>query len=516
MKGRKYLAAVLAAGMVAGLAACGSSSGSTATTTPTGNTDAAASTEAAESTGDNDELTHLVMAFPTFTGAPADTQMVQDAMNDILKDKGIELELQISDLASYKQNMTLALSSGDQIDLMNTIQQDYATLISQGSLTDLEADGLLETYGSAIPAEVGQEYIDACRVNGQLYGLPREGDYAQGRGCIAVGTQYLDGIGYTAPADAGEIIHISEDELNEILAKLHETYPDIEVMRPAANGVMQYTSFDFLGGNMFGVLDNYGKELKVIDPFASQSYMDFCKLMYDWNQKGYISQDAKTDTTSVGVLEAQGALLAYQTGGKPGSKVQESGLGMDMTIFQTKEDFMAGSSVASFMWTIPATTADAGKAMTLLSELYTNPDLINLLIYGIEGTHYTLQKDGTVLTKSASDGSTAYGTLGWMAPGQFHSYVASGNDTALWDQMREFNNNSTKSKAVGFTFDGTSVTNEIAAVQAVYDEYKISVEYGFLDPETALPEMDAKMMSAGLQDIIDAKQSQLDAWAAQQ
>ena len=35
-----------------------------------------------------------------------------------------------------------------------------------------------------------------------------------------------------------------------------------------------------------------------------------------------------------------------------------------------------------------------------------------------------------------------------------------------------------------------------------------------MNPETGLKELDDKMMAAGLQDIIDEKQSQLDAWAA--
>ena len=51
-------------------------------------------------------------------------------------------------------------------------------------------------------------------------------------------------------------------------------------------------------------------------------------------------------------------------------------------------------------------------------------------------------------------------------------------------------------------------------MQAVYDEYQKSLEYGFADPDTTIAEMDKKMMDAGLQKIIDAKQEQLDAWAA--
>ena len=93
-----------------------------------------------------------------------------------------------------------------------------------------------------------------------------------------------------------------------------------------------------------------------------------------------------------------------------------------MTIFQTKDDYMSSSSVASFMWTIPSTTVDATAAMKLMNELYTDPEIENLLIYGIKDTNYTV-KDGLAETIKDESGTAAYSTLGWMAPNQFLSYV---------------------------------------------------------------------------------------------
>ena len=499
---RDFLKASGVAAAAAALTACGSAS-STAASSAAAST---ASSAAASSTG---EITHLVMTFFSWTGAPTDTQKVQDAMNEILRDKiGVEVELQIYDTGSYKQSLTLALSGGEQVDLMNCIFLGYASMAAQGYLLDLEQDDLLKTYGSGIIDAVGEDYIDACRINGTLYGLPNNRDMAVGRGCTAIGTEYLTAVGYTAAADATDIIQSTQDEVDDLLAKIHAKFPDLETYRPAStNNLAQYSSLDLLGGNVFGVLTNYGKELTVVDPFTSQDYTDYCNVMYKWNQAGYISKDAATDTTSVGTL------MSYTTGGKPGIKNQEStGDGRDMTILQTKDTFLASSGVASFPWTIPITTVNAQKAMELYNEFYTNADLENLLIYGIEGTHYKVV-DGQAQTIADASGNSAYYTLGWEAPNQFLGYTLVGDSKDLWDNIKKFNDESTKSAAVGFTFDATNVSTELAAVQAVYDEYQKSVEYGFVDPATALPEMDKKMMDAGLQTIIDEKQKQLDAWA---
>lgn len=398
--------------------------------------------------------------------------MVTDAVNEVLREKyNIEVEFQICDAGSYNQKITLALSSG-------------------------------------------QQYADACRVGGVLYGISNTRDYAVGRGCIAVGTEYLDAIGYTAPTDAGEIIPITDEELEDIFARLHAEFPELEVYRPANNDLVQQTMVDQIGGNNFGVLMGTSDELKVINLFESDEYMDFCKRVYNWNQLGYISKDAAADTTNVGTLVKEGVLMAYGTGGKPGSKVQEStGDGRDMTIFQTKEDYVSSSAVVSCPWAIPISTVDPEAAMVLMNELYKNPELADLIIYGIEGTHYEITEDG-FLDTSAGTSPDTFAALNWLYPNQFASTVTVGNTADLWERTKTFNEEARQSPASGFAFDSTSTATEQTAVTNVYEEYRKSLEYGFVDPEVVIPEMMEKMNSAGLQKIIEEKQAQLDAWAA--
>ncbi|MDR1643059.1 MAG: ABC transporter substrate-binding protein [Clostridiales bacterium] len=462
--------------------------------------------------------TKLVMAFPTWTGAPPDTATVQKAMSDYLKEKlGVEIELQISDAGSFSQNMTLALSSGEQIDIMSTLMAGYGNLVSQGYLLDLEEDGLFGSYGQGVIEAMGDPgFVDACRVNGILYGLPNNRDLAQGRGCVSIGTEYLDAIGYKAPDNAPEIIPITQAEVEELWAKLHEAFPDKETYRPVAGSIQQYTDIDFLGGSAFGVLLDYGKELKVVNLFESAPYREYCDMIYGYNQKGYISPDAATDTTDVLSLTAAGVLVGYTTGGKPGSKQQESnGAARDMTILQTKGDLVASTSVAGMPWAIPITTIDKVAAMKTLNEFYVDPELANMLAYGIKDVHYRVLDSGLADYPEGKDAtSNGFGTLPWLVMNQFNCYVWNGADPDLWNNMRKFNQEANKSKASGFAFDTAPVATELTAVQNVYTEYQASVEYGFVDPAIGIPEMNKKMMDAGLQKIIDEKQRQLDIWAA--
>ena len=206
---------------------------------------------------------------------------------------------------------------------------------------------------------------------------------------------------------------------------------NLEVYRPADNDLVQQTLVDQIGGNNFGVLLGSSDELKVVNLFETDEYMNFCKRVYNWNQLGYISKDAAADTTNVIVLVKEGVLMAYGTGGKPGSKVQEStGADKDMTIFQTREDYVSSSAVASYPWAIPISTANPEAAMVLMNELYTNPELADLIIYGIEGTHYEITEDG-FLDANAGTSPDTFSTLNWLYPNQFASTVIVGNTADL-------------------------------------------------------------------------------------
>ena len=74
----------------------------------------------------------------------------------------------------------------------------------------------------------------------------------------------------------------------------------------------------------------------------------------------------------------------------------------------------------------------------------------------------------------------------------------------------------TPSQAFGFVFDSTVVADQEAQCKAVEDEFLKQIAFGTVDVETKLTEFNEKLYAAGLQDIIDAKQEQLDAWLANQ
>ena len=68
---------------------------------------------------------------------------------------------------------------------------------------------------------------------------------------------------------------------------------------------------------------------------------------------------------------------------------------------------------------------------------------------------------------------------------------------------------------MGFSYDSTPVSTEIAALTNVKNQYLPGLACGSLNPETELPKFLQALEDAGLQKVIDEKQAQLDAWIAE-
>lgn len=451
----------------------------------------------------------LVVALRTFGTTPADVSMVQEKISEITKEKiGAEIELLIIPSGSYKQQMTLMLSGDEKLDVMGCNSAVYTTAMASEALKPL--DDLLEEYGQGIIETAGEAHLEQGKLAGTQYAIPVMCDTAIGYGTFLMRTDILEKYGI----DVSEVD--SYEDMGEIFAQVHEKEPNMTILAPATVGYsfMQYCAqWDKLG-DYFGVLENCGQTTEVTNLFESEGYREYLNVMRDWYEKGYISKDVTTATEAgVGLMKG-GNLFCYIGANKPGIETQEKNAsGMDITAVQVLDTFT--STAANWQWAIPENCEDPEKAMQFINLLFTDPEIVNLLCYGIEGEHYVENENGTITYPEGMDASSVGYNMAstvWAVGNEFLTKVWETNEPDIWEQTQEWNKTGIMSEAYGFFFDNIDVTTEMAAVQSVYDEYRMSLECGVLDPETTLPEMNEKLYAAGLQTIIDEKQSQLDEW----
>ncbi len=406
------------------------------------------------------------------------------------------------------------LQSGEKFDLMATGSGlSYYVQAATGQLTPL--DELIDQYGQGLEEQVGQEYLDATRASdGKIYGVPSLRAFAAQTGFIMrkdlVDKYSIDISKIKSTADLEPVLKIIKD--NE---------PGIAPIIPEAPSVGAYgmgidVLYDPLGEPL-GVLPNYGQELKVADLFQTKEFADWTTRLRDWYQKGYILKDAATVKETPSDLLKANRGFGHFTGVTLGTAEQASlAYGMPMVEVGLGETFTNNSYVTQIMWAVPRQSKSPEKAMEFLNLLYSDPEVVNLLDYGIEGKHYVKVEGNVIKYPDGVDpASHPYNfNLSWLFGNMFLSYVMEGNDPEVWNKSRELNKSALRSKALGFVVNVDSVKTEIAAVMNVVSQYRPVLGTGSVDTEKYLPEFIAKLKAAGIDKIVAEKQKQLDAWVA--
>ena len=149
--------------------------------------------------------------------------------------------------------------------------------------------------------------------------------------------------------------------------------------------------------------------------------------------------------------------------------------------------------------------------MELLNLVNTDPEVYNLLCYGIEGEHYNKTGDNRI---ELVENSGYQPNVDWAFGNQFNAYLKGDQPDDVWEQTIALNESSEVSPLLGFVFDQEPVQNQIAQCQSVVDQYYKSIVTGSVDPDQYIPEFLDKLEQAGASEIIAEKQSQLDEWVA--
>lgn len=517
---KKFAAAAAAAALAAvSLAAC-----SGGNETPQGQTQAQENQKTDQAAGQtsgkeakSEGYTKVVYAFKSFNNIPEDVSDVEEAINQITREKiGVEVELMPLASSTYGQQVSLAMQGGEQVDLFHSGGGlEFAGCLANHQAYDIT--DLVEEHAAGAMEAVGEDFMKAATLEGKVYGIPANKGVAKAP-TFLYRADIMEEIG-TDPETIKTI-----DDLTEVFAKVKEAYPDMSPLVPVNPGdsgmVNTIYGFDYLGDrylNPTGVLK--GDSMTVENFYETEEFKNILTLAREWYNAGYIMGDAATTTsTSTELLSADKGFSYISNYAGSDAAIQISAqTGKDIGGIRLSDPYLMTTEVNSVTWMVASTSKVPEKALEFLDLTYTDPDVINLIIYGIEGRDYVKVSDKTVAYPDGLDASsvpyTAQLSCG-ICGSQFNQYVLDGADLETFDIMRDDNLNSGKSKAFGFMFDSSSVKTQYTAVSNVINQYLPGLRCGSLDPETELPKFQQRLKEAGIDDIIQAKQQQLDSWVS--
>jgi putative aldouronate transport system substrate-binding protein len=174
------------------------------------------------------------------------------------------------------------------------------------------------------------------------------------------------------------------------------------------------------------------------------------------------------------------------------------------------------SSQSITNWGVSETCRNPEKAVQFLNLLYSDPETVNLLVYGVEGVHYEKRPDGTIGYPDGVDsGNSGYvNDAPYFLPNQFLEDVWEGNDPMLREKMKEYSESAKKSEALHFKLDDSGIAAGLSALNEIADQYAYGLETGQLDPDAHLAQMLEEMDGAGAGGIILEVQKQYGLYLA--
>lgn len=438
-----------------------------------------------------------------------DREAVEAAMNEeISKYVDAKITLKAVDF-SNTESVNLMLASGEAADILVYANTNVLrNMALRGQLLPL--DDLMNVYAKDAVEATGY-FKDACCVNGEHYGLTSFRDLASSNG-LNVRKDWFEETGMTADDIK------NWDDVETLFEKVREKHPDAYMVTAnPGSPILDYAAIRYdkiIPGAGCRMDDNDG-HIDIVNVYATEDYKEMAERAYKWNQAGYLPPDPTTQTVQVNEWLEMGQMFSAEVGIHPGMVYEmKRSTGVDMVSLQLEHNAMTGEACGWLQWTIPSQCVAPEKAMAIINLFYSNADLVNLYMYGIEGKDYTFVDKEKGLIDVPAD--TGWQLGAWTCGNSKIGYVPSfypENINELWD---EYNKNADKSPLFGFVFDNTNVKSEVTAVENVVSKYRAIVGCGVADPDETLAKVNEELEAAGIQKVIDEMQKQVDEWQSSQ
>ncbi|MEG7531380.1 MAG: ABC transporter substrate-binding protein, partial [Hungatella sp.] len=251
----------------------------------------------------------------------------------------------------------------------------------------------------------------------------------------------------------------------------------------------------------------YGNTM--LNKFATPEYKKFIEKSREYFLAGYIdpsmgnanqANDTRTAKQLSGeyLIGTQSYALGYET---QASKER----GFEVAMVPCSPAYVDTTSSQGAMMAISTTSKNPERAMMFLNLLNTDPYLMTLLNYGVEGIHYNMVEGEAVFTEKRDDympWTNGMGNITILPPQE-------GQGANFWDGFKEYYGGAQQIPALGWAFDPTSVSTEMAALANVAGEYALALSTGTVDPAKQLPAFLKKLEDNGMTKVVEEANKQL-------
>ncbi len=471
--------------------------------------------------GEPEELKEIVFYYVTANTIETDAvQAVSEAVNEISeREIGVHVDLHPTALGNYVQTVTMAISGGEQVDICSVYcvaPVDFSTMYAAGQLMDIKP--LLEEYGQPLLETVG-DYIDAYALDGGIYGVPVLRDYAASN-YFVMRTDILNELGMLEQAQNATKFSDIEAIYDAVLEGT-DLYPigGQQIVLWYRHTGLGYTQDDWSVADRY---DSVGDGLYVLhtddngtitNVFESDAFKWTMEKTNEWYENGYIWPDTALNSEHVDTIMKQGILFSsFQMSeiGVEGAKLNSTGY--EVTCLNVGNAYISTSAVVKFGCGVPVVAKEPEAAVKFLNLAYNSPEVMTLLDWGIEGRDYYINDAGEAAYPDGN-AEVPYHENDYMFGNYFLVVPWEGNGSDFRERAKEDLAVAPISHFLGFMLNASELTNEVAAITAVEDEFVPALTTGSYTDELYQSFLD-KLSSAGVDTYIESAQTQLNAYLA--
>ena len=439
--------------------------------------------------------------------APTNEKTIMADVNKVLEKKiNAKIDLTWIGWGDWATKMNVITASGNGYDM--SLSNNYTINAQKGAYADLTK--LLPKYAPDYYKQLSKSYIKGNEVNGKLYAVPTNANiYAQQM--ITFNSAYLkkynlDVSGIKSYADA-----------TKVMEAFHKANPKVAALA-IGQGYVASGNYDYvLGNTMPFAVSTTGKGTKIVNPYDQKDMQAILAVHRQWYKEGIIPANAPTFNQGY-PLNSNTWFAQIQTQGPfdYGDNALKLAANQDVQSEPITNALITTSQAQMANFVVSNGSKHKELAVKAFNIINSDPKVLNEMVYGPEGTNWsftgkTIEAQKQIkLTANYAKGDTHMAA--WQTGNNAILYLPT---TVTADQVKQRDASvkaATVSPLLGFSFDQTTVSSQITAIQNVMQKYMNDLNTGSVDPTSTIKKMDADLKAAGYATVQKEMQKQYDAF----
>lgn len=470
---------------------------------------------------------HIVVTYFYGGKLPKDLDLVEDAINAYLGEKGSDITIEFYPMSVYSQNYTTALLT-DPIDLMCVAFGSSPAFYAEMEMITSVTDDDIKTYCPDI-YEMNKDCDMMVRdADGRILAVATREMGSYNGGCYLIRQSDLEAIGLGNQYKDNDKVDYAD--LKVIFAKLKEKFPNSYPLGAQLDESSYCVNIDQLGSSKraSGVLDfsdNGLSSTTVVNYYETEGYKNYCKFMLECKNNGWLDPEAHIAASTKNNLFKQGVYRGIWLNGVPSLRDSFSSEADEPCVrLQMVDATSSAINDQSIAWALSGTSEKKEAVLEFLNMFWSDKKLMNMVQWGIEGTHFNVVDEENGIIEFANGLNEE--TSGFYMGGGFYGdkryiYTYQTSTMTLEEQIaaraeeRAAMNDAAKrvSPAGAFVFDSSKYNITIKNIESIIDRYTNVLALGGYT-EAEYNKFISELKAAGIDEVIAAKQAQLDAYLA--